>query len=79
LSLIGSIYSLLKKCWKHLPGYFVFGNNKGLELFVFNMKEQKPWKVYYVDNISMTQEDVLECAVDFKAFVEAMGRTTYSE
>lgn len=57
-----------------LPGYFVFGNNCGLELFVFNTEEPKPWRVYYVDNISMTPEDVLPCASNFESFVQAMGR-----
>lgn len=57
-----------------LPGYFVFGNNGGLELYVFNTNEEAPGRVYMVDNISMTQEDVQLCAPDFLAFVRAFGR-----
>jgi hypothetical protein len=53
----------------------VFGSNAGGELYVFNTKEQKPWRVYIVDDISMTQEDVQECAPDFMTFVQAFGRS----
>ncbi|MEO5952134.1 MAG: SMI1/KNR4 family protein [Chloroflexia bacterium] len=64
---------------EYLPGYFAFGNNMGLEIFVFNIQESPPWKVYYVPNIGMEEEAVLECAPNFLAFIKAMGHPSELE
>ena len=58
----------------YLPGYFAFGSNKGGEALLFDTRKSKPWKVYYAPFIGMEEDQVLECAANFKEFVRAMGR-----
>jgi hypothetical protein len=58
----------------YLPGYFAFGSNMGGEALLFDTKESKPWKVYYAPIIGMEEDQVLECAANFKEFVRSMGR-----
>lgn len=58
----------------YLPGYFAFGSNRGGEALLFDTRKSKPWKVYYAPFIGMEEDQVLECAANFKEFVRSMGR-----
>jgi hypothetical protein len=58
---------------KRLPGYFAFGSSGGGCSLLFNTRENRPWKVYWVDDVGMEEEYVSESTPDFGAFIKAMG------
>jgi hypothetical protein len=58
----------------YLPGYFRFGSSGGGCSLLFNTRESRPWKVYWVDDVGMEEEYVNESAPNFGAFIRAMGR-----
>jgi hypothetical protein len=59
---------------KQLPGYFAFGSSGGGCSLLFNTKEDRPWKVYWTDDVGMQEEYISESTQDFGAFIRAMGR-----
>jgi hypothetical protein len=59
---------------KWLPGYVAFRSSGGGCSLLFNTRENRPWKVYWADDIGMDEEHVFESTPDFAAFIKAMGR-----
>ena len=58
---------------KRLPGYFAFGSSGGGCSLLFNTRENRPWKVYWADDVGMEEEYVSESTPDFGAFIRTMG------
>ena len=56
-----------------IPGFLGFGSSGGGELLAFDTRTAQPWKVYMIPFIVMQEEDAIEIADSFIAFLEAMG------
>ena len=54
-----------------LPGFFVFGGDRANELLAFDTRGPKPWAVYMVPMIVMSEKDAVAIADDFASLIEA--------
>lgn len=57
-----------------LPGDFAIGSSGGGEMLTFRKQAGPPWPVYMIPFIGMCEEDCLEIASNFVAFVAAFGK-----
>ena len=57
---------------ENLPGFFGFGSNGGGELFAFDVRSPKQFKVFMIPFIVMNEKDAVEIASDFASFVAAI-------
>ena len=54
-----------------LPGFFAFGGDGGNELLAFDTRGPKPWAVYMVPMVVMSEEDAVAIAGDFASLLVA--------
>jgi hypothetical protein len=54
-----------------LPGFFVFGGDGANELLAFDTRGPKPWAVYMVPMIVMSEDDAVALASDFASLIAA--------
>jgi hypothetical protein len=55
-----------------LPGWFAFGSSGGGELFAFDTRTNRPWKVFMIPSIGMDETDAMVVAEDFESFVKTI-------
>jgi len=56
-----------------LPGFIVFGGDGANELLVFDARGPKPWAVFMVPMIVMSEEDAVAIADDFSSLIGLRG------
>jgi hypothetical protein len=54
-----------------LPGFFVFGGDRANELLAFDTREPKPWKIYMIPMIVMSEVDAVVIAESFESFIQS--------